>query len=126
MTSHRRAAVVIASVALGVGLAALVVSSDLAFTAPRGELLGPLMAFNPLGAIVTTVLAIVALAGAAWRSRAVVALGGAGFGAAALLQLVQAGRATNVLGGRPSTFSFFLFVGVGLVVLGGSPWRAST
>ena len=123
---HRRAAIAIGGAALLCGIAGLVAARGLAFTAPRGALVGTLMSFNAFGALVTVVLAAVALSGAWFGRRALVAAAGGLFALAAVLQLVQAGGDPNLLGGRPSTFSFFLFCAAGLVVVGRIPvWRAS-
>jgi hypothetical protein len=123
---HRRAIAIIALAALVFGAAGLVLSRDLAFTAARGVLVGSLMSFNPLGALITMALAVLGLIGARLRMRSVVGLAGAGFALAAIVQLIQAGRTSNVLGGRPSTFSFFLCIAVGLLVVAkDAGWRAS-
>lgn len=125
-TGYRRGILVIALAALAMGILGLIAARDLAFTADRGALVGTLMAFNPLGALVTSALAFVVIVGLALRIRAFILSAGAGFALAAVLQLVQAGRSTNVLGGRPSTFSFFLFAAIGLLALGRTQgWRRS-
>lgn len=124
--ANRRAALVIASVALVSGVAGAIAARGLPFTAPRGALVGSLMAFNLLGAIVTIALAGVAMLAAWRRGRVLLQLAGDGFGLAALLQLVQLGRDANLLGGRASTFSFFVFAAVGIMTAEALPrWRAS-
>jgi hypothetical protein len=70
------------------------------------------------GLVVLVVLAALAIAGAQLGRRVLVAVAGAGFLAAAVLQLVQLGGDPNWLRGDGSTFSLFLGVGVGLLVLG--------
>lgn len=122
---YRRAAIVVAMVALVFGLVGLVVARDLSFTADRGALVGSLMSFNPLSAVVTIVLCAVTLVGAWLGIRSVVTAAGAGFGLAALVQLVQLGKSSNFLGGRPSTFSFFLGIAVGLLMIGRVVWPES-
>lgn len=116
MRDVRRTLIVIALIALAGGVACLILSLGLPFTVPRGERIGSLFSLNPFGALVTIALSLAALAGALVRARALVTLAGGAFGGAAVLQLVQLGAETNWLGGRPSTFSFFLAAGVGLLV----------
>lgn len=113
----RSGLILIALVALAGGVTCLFLSSGLSFTAPRGERIGSLFSLNPLGSLVTIALSLAALAGALVRARTLVTIAGAAFGASAVLQLVQLGAETNWLGGRPSTFSFFLAAGAGLLVV---------
>ena len=118
MTSRLlRARKFVAGVALVSGIVGFVLASGVSFTASRGVLVGSLMSFNRLGAMVTIVLSLAALAGCLSGSDLLAAAAGGGFLAAALLQLVQAGSEPNFLGGRPSTFSFFLMIGIGLLAL---------
>lgn len=113
----RRAQMLIAAVALIAGAIALLFARDVALLSARGARVGSLFSLNPLGALLTIALSAVAFASALVRRLGGALLAGAGFLVAAAIQLVQTGRATNWLGGRPSTFSFLLAAGVGLCVL---------
>ena len=116
----RRVELLVAAVALAAGALALLFARDLAFTSAQGARVGSLFSLNPLGALLTIALAVLALAAAASRAHRLVQAAGAGFLVAAAVQLAQSGRATNWLGGRPSTFSLLLAVAAGLIVLGGA------
>lgn len=113
----RRSQMLIAAVALVAGAIALLFARDVAFTSARGARVGSLFSVNALGALLTIALSVVAFASALLRRFGGVLLAGAGFVVAAAIQVVQSGRTTNWLGGRPSTFSFLLAAGVGLSVL---------
>lgn len=117
----RKAQLVIATVALVSGIIGYLAAASIAFTAAKGAILGSLMSFNRLGAVISIVLAALALVGVKSGAKTLVAGAGGGFLLAAVVQLIQAGASTNLLGGRPSTFSFFLAVGAGLVVLAVPP-----
>ena len=101
-----------------VGLIALVGSSGAPFAGPEGRIL-PVQAgfYSPLGALVVIALAAIGLLGGVTRAVTLVYVSAFGFSAAALLVLVQVGSATNWLGGRGSTMSFFTAVGIGLLAL---------
>lgn len=101
-----------AAFVLGVGAAA---TSVFAFIDPIQY---RLVRLHGPGLATLLALAVLAIAGALLNRRGLVAVAGAGFLAAAGLQLVQLGGATNWLRGDGSTFSLFLGVGVGLLVLG--------
>lgn len=117
-TDYTRPVMVLSGVALAMGLIALIASSGAAFAGPEGALLPVQLGFySPLGAIMTLALGAIALLGGVSREPVIVVVAGLGFLAAAGLVLVQAGASTNWLGGRGSTMSFFLAVGVGLLVL---------
>ncbi len=103
---------------LVIGLIALIASSGGSFAGPEGALLPVQLGFySPAGAVVTLVLAAIALLGGVARQPVIVAVAGVGFLLAAVLVLFQAGSETNWLGGRGSTMSFFIAMGVGLLVL---------
>lgn len=126
MTPPRRAAIVLGTVALVCGVAGLLAARDLNLTEDKGALIFALFRLNALGALVTIVLAIAALVAARSGVRALATAAGSGFALAAVVQLAQVGRETNVLGGRASTLSFFMCMGVGLILVGRHPrWRAS-
>jgi hypothetical protein len=76
-----------------------------------------LVRIRAVAAIVTAVLGGIAIAGGLAGRVALVGAAGAGYLIAALLQLAQFGRDTNWLGGSGSTVSYFLGLGVGLVVI---------
>jgi len=118
VTPARRAQLVISVTALSVGLGGLLVARATSFTTARGEvLLGLGVSFNVLGALVTILLAVLAMAGAAMGIRSLVLAGATGFGLAAIQVIFQFGRADNWLGSRGSNLSFWLAVSVGLLTL---------
>ena len=117
----RTAALVLGALGVIGGLAGLSFSSGQAVTAAEGARIGAFMHLNPLGAIVSVVLGVVALAGAGLRLQPVVLAAAAGWLAAAVLTVVQSGREPNWLGGTAATLSFFLAVGAGLLALAIAP-----
>lgn len=112
-----RAAIVVSVVGLIAGVAGFLAAFGDPFTNPKGSLLGKLLHFNQLGALVTAALALVALAGAGLRRRPLVLLAGSGFALSAALTIIQTGRDPNWLGGRGNTLSLFLACAVGLLTL---------
>lgn len=117
-TDYTRPVMVLSAFGLAIGLIALIASSGSPFAGPEGALLPVQLGFySPLGAIVTLALAAIALLGGVSREPVIVVVAGLGFLAAASLVLVQAGGGTNWLGGRGSTMSFFLAIGIGLLAL---------
>ncbi|MEO6712306.1 MAG: hypothetical protein ABIM89_02625 [Mycobacteriales bacterium] len=76
-----------------------------------------LVRVGPVASILTVVLGGVAIAGGRLGRPPLILAAGAGYLGAALLQLVQFGRSSNWVGGDGSTFSFFLGLGVGLIVV---------
>jgi hypothetical protein len=118
MTGGRRAELILSGTAVVVGAGGLLVARDVSFTAARGEiLLGLGVSFNPLGALVTIVLAVLALAGAVAGNRVLVLAAAGGFGLATLQVILQFGRADNWLGSRGSNLSFWLALAIGLASL---------
>ena len=118
MSGARRGLLVLSGIALAVGVGGLLAARDLPFTAARGEiLLGLGVSFNPLGALITIVLAAAAIWGALVAGRGLVLAAAGGFALAALQVLLQFGRATNWLGSRGSNLSFWLALAVGLLSL---------
>jgi hypothetical protein len=118
MTGGRRAELILSGTAVVVGAGGLLVARDVSFTAARGEiLLGLGVSFNPLGALVTIVLAVLALAGAVAGNRVLVLAAAGGFGLATLQVILQFGRADNWLGSRGSNLSFSLALAIGLASL---------
>jgi hypothetical protein len=102
-----RAALVLGVGALACGVFALTDAVQYRFVRLDGPSLPTLL-----------VLAIVAIAGGWLGHRLLVVAAGAGFLAAAVLQLIQLGGQPNWLRGDGSTFSLFLGLGVGLLVVG--------
>jgi hypothetical protein len=121
----RRFALVMAIAAISLGAIGFVYALDARIDTPGGVRVvtgqflggGELLFLNRIGAVATVALGVVALAGALFRSRRFVLAAGLGFAAAALLTLVQTGGDTNWLGGRASTFAFFLAGAVGFSIL---------
>jgi hypothetical protein len=126
MTRIRRTELILAGVGIVVGICGLVAARDLEFTAAAGGVLfersddmiwGKLLEFSPLGAIVTIVLASVAMLGAWFRVRALVLIAAGGFAVCALQVIVQFGRSDNVFGVRGGNLALFLAMAVGLATL---------
>ena len=123
MSRYRRAQLVVCVVALAFALVGLVVARDLGFTARRGALIGPTdfelatLTLNPLGALLSAMLAAVGAVGAWLHRRLLVTIAGGGFLVLAALVLVQWGGPTNWTGGRGSNISLWLGAGVGLLAL---------
>jgi hypothetical protein len=117
MERRWRAAMIVAVIALIAGAAGFIAALGDPFANPEGSLLGKLLHFNQLGALVTAALALVALAGGVTGKRPFLTLAGAGFALCAVLTIVQTGRDPNWLGGRGNTLSLFLACAVGLLVL---------
>jgi hypothetical protein len=132
----RRAALVLAALGVLLGAVALIKARDVSFTEANppavdpGAMLfgtsddlpwGKLVQFNPLGALVTLVLAALAYVGAWFRQRAMILVAALGFGACVIQVLVQFGRSSNVLGGRGGNLAVFLAFAVGLAVLALTP-----
>jgi hypothetical protein len=132
----RRALLVLAALAVVLGVVALIKARDVGFTEANpatvdpGAVLfgtsddlpwGKLLQFNPLGALVTLVLGVLALVGAWLRQRWLVIVAAIGFAACAIQVLVQFGRSSNLLGGRGGNLGVFLAFAVGLAVLALTP-----
>lgn len=122
---ERRFALAMAVVAILLGAIGFVYALDARIDSPGGVRVltgqflggGELLFLNRIGALVTIVLGALALAGSVSRRRQLLLAAGVGFGAAALLTLVQTGGDTNWLGGRASTFAFFLAGAAGFAIL---------
>jgi hypothetical protein len=115
--ARRRFALILSLVALAAGAGGYLAALGEPFTHPKGSLLGKLLYFNRLGALVTVILAAVALIGALARRRDFLLVAGVGFALAAALTIVQTGHVPNWLGGRGNTLSLFLACAVGLLTL---------
>jgi len=132
----RRALLVLATLAVLLGVVALIKARDVGFTEANpptvdpGAMLfgtsddlpwGKLLQFNPLGALVTLMLGGAALVGAWLRARALVLVGAVGFAVVAIQVLAQFGRDSNVLGGRGGNLGLFLALAIGFAVLALTP-----
>ena len=117
----RRAQGVIAGAAWLFGLAGFAASVSRAATSPRGGSALGLLTLNQAGALITGVLATIALFGVAMKMADVVVGAGAGFAGAAVIQLVQLGRASNWFGGDGATVALFATAAVGLLILSFPP-----
>jgi hypothetical protein len=132
----RRAILVLAGVAVVIGVIGLIKARHVDFTAadppasdPGALLLsasddslwGKLLQFSPLGALVTVGLGVVAFVGAWLRMRALVVIAGIGFAACAIQVVAQFGRDSNVLGGRGGNLALYLGLAVGLATLARTP-----
>lgn len=113
----RRAVLALGVIALVGGIAGLAYSSGQDLTAPRGARVGEFMHLNPLGSIISIVLALVALAAGWWRSHGLTLAASAGFWACVVLVALQANREPNLLGGTASTVAFHLGLAAGLLAL---------
>jgi hypothetical protein len=120
-TAVRRAQGVISGAAWLVGLAAFASSIDVAPLANKGASVLFLLHLNQVGALITGIMAMIALFGIAFRVGDLVVGTGVGFVGAAIVQVVQLGRATNWFGGDASTLTFFATIAVGLLVLSFPP-----
>jgi hypothetical protein len=119
-----QAATVLAVVAIVGGLAGAVNALGAPFAADRGEQLWRLYSMNTLGGVLTVVGGLAAAAGARRGSKGSVLLAGALFLVMAGLTVLGVGRTWNPFGGRASTASFWLMLGVGLTALVVSPSTA--
>ncbi len=117
----RTAALVLGVLGVLSGAAGFAVSAGQPFTAAEGARVGELFHLNPLGSLVSVVLGLVAIAGAAARLRVVVLVAAAGWLLAALQVVLQSGREPNLLGGTASTLALFLGLGAGLLALAVAP-----
>lgn len=119
-----RAATVLAVVAIAGGLAGAVNAIGAPFAADRGEQLWRLFSMNTLGGVLTVAGGLAAGVGGRRGSKGLVALAGVLFLAMAGLTVLGVGQTWNPLGGRASTASFWLMLGVGLTALVVSPSTA--
>lgn len=115
MTHARRAGIVLSVVTLAIGSAGLVAARDLALTSAQGEILFGLgVSFNPLGALVTIALGLLALSSILLRDVRIIWVVVAGALLGVVQVLVQFGRDDNWLGTRGSNLSFFLSLALGM------------
>jgi uncharacterized membrane protein YphA (DoxX/SURF4 family) len=134
---RRRAIVVLGVVAAAVGLVSLVVASGTNFTAHRGALVGwaagelKLVWFNPLSAILTAVLGLVAVVSVKLHRSELRWITVGGFALMALQVLAQwryrDGNWTGgLLGGTGANFALWSTFAVGIAACGGFSANATT
>lgn len=114
---RRSAATVLGVVAVLFGVAATVNAWSHPFAGSSGQQLWWVFAMNTLGGLLTLLFGGIAIAGARARSDKLVLTSGSVFLVAALITFLRTNTSSNVLGGHAGTMSFFLMLGVGLVVL---------
>ncbi len=119
-----RAATVLAVVAVVGGIAGALNALGAPFAADRGEQLWRLYAMNTLGGVLTVVGGLVAWLGTRRGSKGPVLAAGVLFLAMTGLTVLGVGQTWNPFGGRASTASFWLMLGVGLTALVVSPSTA--
>ena len=122
---RRHAVVVLGVVAVIVGLVSLALVSGRSFSAEQGKLVGwaggeaKLLWFNPLSALLTAVLGVVAVLSVRWRKAELAWIAVAGFALMALQVLAQwryrGGNWTGgVLGGTGANFAFWAMFAIGI------------
>ncbi len=131
MRSERaRAGMVLAVIALAIGIVGLWFARDLGFSEPEGAFVFPQTddffwarqaQFNPLSALATIAIGVIALAGAITRQRAVVLAAATLSLIGAVVMLVDLTRAEPLLGGRGGNVSLLLALGLGLALLALTP-----
>ena len=118
---RRRAVAILAAVAITGGLAGLVNALGGEFLADRGSQLWRLYTMNAFGGLVTIVGGLIGLGAFAMRSKVIAGLAGLIFLGVAGLTLTALGQTYNLFGGRGSTVSFWLMLGIGFTALAASP-----
>lgn len=122
MTGGRKTAItVLALVAIVLGAAAAINALSAGFLAERGAQLWRLFAMNTFGGLATVVLGVLALGTVVTGNRMPALLAGLAFLLVAALTLVRMNESLSLFGGRASTLSFLLMLGIGLVALVTSP-----
>ena len=122
MTRDRSKAVAtLAAVAIAGGLAGTINGLGAEFMADRGQQLWRLYAMNTFGGVVTIVGGLVGVGAFALRSKTLAGLAGLLFLGVAGLTLIALGQTYNLFGGRASTLSFWLMLGLGFTALAASP-----
>jgi uncharacterized membrane protein YphA (DoxX/SURF4 family) len=125
--TYKRAATTLGITAVIVGVLGLVVARNIDFAAKQGALLGwekwelKVLWFNPLSAIVTAVVGVVALAALKLHRPVVLWVASGVFGLMAVQVLVQwrynRGEWTGgIFGGTGGTMAFWLLLAIGLAV----------
>lgn len=127
MTSDRKIAVaVLAALAVLTGIVVMINAASAPFMADRGQALWRLFAMNTAGGLLTTIGGLVALGSVATRSKIPALLAGLGFLGLAAYTLIALMQTYNLVGGRDSTVSFLLVLGLGFTALAISPEVGST
>lgn len=122
MTRDRRNAIaVLAVVAVVGGLAGTINALGAEFTADRGSQLWRLYTTNAFGGVVTVVGGLIGAGAFAGRSKQIAGLAGLVFLGMAGLTLIALGQTYNLFGGRGSTVSFWMMLGLGFTALAASP-----
>lgn len=122
MTSDRRIAVaVLALVAIVLGVIVAINAASAPFAASKGQQLWRLFSMNTAGGLLTALGGFVAMGSVASKMKLPALLAGLSFMSAALLTLVALQQSFNLFGGRASTVSFLLMLGLGFTALVISP-----
>ncbi|MBA2316825.1 MAG: hypothetical protein H0V93_03465 [Euzebyales bacterium] len=129
MTGDRVRRAVLALAALGLvaglsGLGAALLEGQSLLESP-GARVGAFHHLNPLGGIVTTVLAALALVAGLTRSGMLALVSAAGFAAAAAVTVLGSALGASSLGGTAATVAVFLGLGGGLAACALTPERAA-
>ncbi len=122
MTRDRaRAVAVLSTVAIVGGAAGTIDALGAELFADRGAQLLRLYAMNTFGGLVTVVGGLIGVGGFALRSKALAGLAGLLFLGVAGISLIALGQTYNLFGGRASTLTLWLMLGVGFTALAASP-----
>lgn len=125
MTRDRTSAIAILSaIAVLGGVVGAINASGVDVFADGGPVVWRLYAMNTFGGLVTIAGGLVAAAAAVRRSKAIAAIAGLVFLGMAALTVIGNGQSYNLFGGRGSSASFWLMLGVGLTALAISPEAA--
>jgi len=118
---RRTAATVLGLVALFFGVAATINAASHPFATSGGQQLAWVFAMNTLGGLLTALLGALAIAGARRREERLVLVAGLVFLLATLVTFLRTNASGNIFGGHAGTMSFFMMLGVGMVMLVISP-----
>lgn len=122
MTRDRAKAVAtLAAVAVVGGLAGTINGLGGELMAEKGQQLWRLYSMNTFGGLVTVALGLVGVGAFALRSKAAAGFAGLSFMGVAGLTLIALGQTYNLFGGRASTATFWLMLGLGFTALAASP-----
>ncbi len=116
-----KAVAILAAVAIVGGSAGMINALAADFMADRGSQLWRLFTMNAFGGLVTIVGGLVGVGAVALRSKVIAGLAGLMFLGATGLTLIALGQTYNLFGGRGSTVSFWLMLGIGFAALAISP-----
>lgn len=118
---RRTALATLALVALVGGLAGTINALGAELMAERGSQLWRLYTMNAFGGLVTIVGGLIGVGAFATRSKPIAGFAGLIFMGLAGLTLIALGQPYNLFGGRGSTVSFWLMLGIGFTALAASP-----